>query len=274
MPSVAAKRCSSSYDVSLARCDHSRPCPGEFGGSISSITRSAVPAAQVGGVVEQHAPGPDVAGLDVRLPRPTGPRGRRHLELAARRRAPARARARPAVPRRPSAAGRPLGRTPARSVSSSCPTVRSRDEPAESTVSTPGSRLTVRQARAVSSEASIARWNVQGTPANAPARCSQTSTSTLRSASRKPNDRPFDADVDVVLAQPDQPGQLAARGGVGVVEPEHRAHRQVGLLAHRGHQGRLRRQPAGLDVCDHQQPVGAPLVGGRDVARMQHHDLE
>ena len=31
MPSDCANRCSSAYDVSLARCDQSRPCPGEFG---------------------------------------------------------------------------------------------------------------------------------------------------------------------------------------------------------------------------------------------------
>ena len=94
-------------------------------------------------------------------------------------------------------------------------------------------RARCRQARSVSREASMARWKVQGTPGSASARCAQTSTSTCRSVSRKPKTTPFGADGEVVLAEPDQAGQLAAGGGVGVVEPQQHPHRQVGLLADR-----------------------------------------
>ena len=58
------------------------------------------------------------------------------------------------------------------------------------------------------------------------ARCVQISTSTSRSASRKPKATPVAPQREVVLGQPDQPGQLAAGRGPGVVEPQQHEHRQ------------------------------------------------
>src|SRR6478752_2468159 len=73
MSRVRAKACSSSYDVSLARCDHRRPCPAALGGSIRIIGERSARGADgpLQRVVDEQSPGPDVAGVDVRLERAT-----------------------------------------------------------------------------------------------------------------------------------------------------------------------------------------------------------
>jgi hypothetical protein len=55
----------------------------------------------------------------------------------------------------------------------------------------------------------------------------------------EPEHQTLGTDVEVGLREPDQPGQLAAGRGVRVVEPQQHPDRQLGLLAHAGHQGGL-----------------------------------
>ena len=96
-----------------------------------------------------------------------------------------------------------------------------------------------------------------------------------RSASRKPNETPGRAAAEVVLGQPDQPGQLTARGGPGVVEPEQHEDRQVGS------RGTPRETSAGSGESAGSAPGHARAAGRRrprcapgHVARVRDRHLE
>src|SRR6478735_11726175 len=84
MPTPAAKTCSSSKDTSLARWDHSRPCPAALGGSIRIIGARSPHGADgpLHRVVDEQPPGADVGGVDVRIEGAAGADLPTEVELA------------------------------------------------------------------------------------------------------------------------------------------------------------------------------------------------
>jgi hypothetical protein len=91
----------------------------------------------------------------------------------------------------------------------------------------------------------------------------------------EPERHPLRAHREVVLGQPHQPGQLATRGGPGVVEPEQHVRRHAGLPAHRRHRCDLGREVGTVrGRPDHVQPVGAALQRAGHVALVRDRHLQ
>ena len=178
----AANACSSSYDASLTRCDHRRPCAGTIGGSIRITARpSPAAAARTGRTrrprrtwrTDRAAPG--VPTWNWVTPARDEPRHVLGHQAAGGHQQAGHVR----VARRRAPAGR---RTPA---------TRPCGEPPDRTAVRPGSMHESAPGPAPGrGSRRSARWKVHGTPGSAWASASQVSTSTSRSVSRKPNTTP------------------------------------------------------------------------------------
>ena len=230
---------------SLARCDHIRPCPGELGGSISRVIRRT--ASSVGparGRPRRRA----ASATSGRAPRRRTPwstsRRAGPTEPTWNCRTPARTSHGTCSPRSPPPAissRATSGSAAARSVSSSRPASSPRGgaggehrvEAGQAGDLAPGA---VGLQRGV--DRAVERPRHAGQPVGEVAAHLDVD---LEVGVEEAERHALRADGEVVLGEPDQPGQLAAGGGQAVVEPEHHPHRELGLAADARHQ---RRAPA------------------------------
>ncbi len=151
-----------------------------------------------------------------------------------------------------------------------------RGDPAERTLTSPGRPTSRRQARRGSRVSSTASWKVQGTFGEGRGEVACRPRCRPRGRRRGTRTtRPRAPHGQVVLGQPDQPGQLATGGGPGVVEPEQHEDRHVGVAADRRDRGDLGRQaPPVTGRADDVQPVRAALDRARHVALVRDRDLQ
>ena len=235
MPSRARRRAARRTTCRWPGATTAGRAPATLGGSIRIIRRpvgadgAVRPASSSSSRQERTWPASTYA-----LAEPPGPHLRAEVELARRRPGPATARARPAARRRASAARAIAGSDSAVASRSSYPTAMPRGDPAERTATSPGS------AEQPAPGAARVEGGVDGAVEGPRARRAAGRRGGCRPRCRPRGRRrgsrtttPGGAAAEVVLGEPDQPGQLAAGGGPGVVEPQQHEDRQVGLAAHR-----------------------------------------
>ena len=125
---------------------------------------------------------------------------------------------------------------------SSYPSAMPRGDPADRTLTRPGSPSSRRQARRGSRVSSTAPWKVHGHVRERRGQVGADLGVDLEVGVEEPEGHARPRRREVVLGEPDQPGQLATGGGPGVVEPEQHEDRQVGVAADRRDRGDLGRQ--------------------------------